>query len=341
MNDVSGVSAGGDGSIASRVEEAIRAVLPSFVSLRTISAEGTDVRLVLNGQPLSALWVREGWLPAIRQVLSAETPLPDVVVARTMGPASRFALSEAGVGWVDETGAAEVVVGPVVVSRSGVPNKKRAPRWTRSVLAVAEAVLCGSKATVAGMADVTGLSTGTCASALRTLTDSGLLGASSARGRGSARHVIDTDTFLAAYVEEAAVLSRPQSVQVGVTWQDAVEGLATCGRTWDVQGTAWAASGPVAAAVMAPLLTSVRSAIVYVEADTAPKLEAVAAQVGLQPIEGGRLTLAPFPTTTTRTLSTSLDGIRVAPWPRVFVDLGRSGVRGEEAAEHLREVVGG
>lgn len=341
MNDVLVGPAGGDGSIASRVEEAIRAVLPSFASLQVIGVDGLEVDLVLNGQPLSALWVREGWLPAIRQVLVAETPRPDVVVARTMGPASRSALSQAGVGWVDETGAAEVVVGSVVVSRSGTPKKQGAPRWTRSVLAVAEAVLCGSKATVGGMAEVTGLSTGTCANALRTLTDSGLLGASSARGRGSARHVIDADEFLAAYAKEAAALSRPQSVQVGVTWQDAVDGLATCGRTWDEQRTVWAASGPVAAAVMAPLLTSVRSAIVYVEADTAPKLEAVAAQVGLQPIEGGRLTLAPFPTTTTRTFSTAVDGIRVAPWPRVYVDLQRSGVRGEEAAEHLREVVGG
>lgn len=101
------------------------------------------------------------------------------------------------------------------------------------------------------------------------------------------------------------------------------------------------ASGQVAAAVIAPLLTSVRSAMVYVEADTTPKLEAIAAQVGLRPIEGGRLTLAPFPTTTTRTLSATVDGLRVAPWPRVFADLQKSGVRGEEAAEHLREVVGG
>ena len=341
MNDVIVPPAAGDASIASRVEEAIRSVLPSFASLQRISAEGPEVELVLNGQHLTALWVREGWLRAIRQVLEAGASLPDIVVARTMGPAARSALSEAGVGWVDETGAAEVVVGSVVVSRSGSPTRKSAPRWTRSVLAVAEAALCGSRTTVAGMADATSLSTGTCANALRTLTDLGLLGASSARGRGSARHVIDTDMFLSAYVRAAEVLVRPQSLQVGVTWQDAVEGLGGCGRTWDEQGTAWVASGPVAAAVMAPLLTSVRSAVVYVEADTAPRLEATAAQAGLLPIEGGRLTLAPFPTTTTRTLSTTVDGIRVAPWPRVFADLQGSGVRGEEAAEHLREVVNG
>lgn len=81
--------------------------------------------------------------------------------------------------------------------------------------------------------------------------------------------------------------------------------------------------------------------MVYLLADTVPKLEAAAAQVGLRSIEGGRLSLAPFPTTTTLTLSTIVDGLQVAPWPRVFADLQKSGVRGEEAAEHLRQVVVG
>ena len=173
------------------------------------------------------------------------------------------------------------------------------------------------------------------------LTDLGLLEAKAARGRESARNVADRDALLEAYAN--AVLDAPKAttVQVGVTWQDALGGLAEVGRMWDEEGIEWVASGQVAAAVVAPLLTSVRSALVYVDANTSPTLEAVAAQVGLKSIEGGRLTLAPFPTVTTRTLSTTVDHLRVAPWPRVFADLRRSGVRGEEAAEHLREIVGG
>jgi hypothetical protein len=61
----------------------------------------------------------------------------------------------------------------------------------------------------------------------------------------------------------------------------------------------------------------------------------------IEPIEGGRLVLRPFPTATSRTQSTVEDGIRVAPWPRVFADVREVGVRGEEAAEHLREVTHG
>jgi hypothetical protein len=38
-------------------------------------------------------------------------------------------------------------------------------------------------------------------------------------------------------------------------------------------------------------------------------------------------------------LAKEMEGLRVAPWPRVYADLLSLGVRGEEAAEHLREVV--
>jgi len=327
--------------IADRVTEAVRAVLPASVSVRAVRTGESVVDLVVNDQHLTVHWVREGWLRAIREVLDAQGPLPDIVVSRRMGPASREALAAASVGWIDETGAAEVVAGPIIISRSGSVERARTPRWIRSVLAVAEALLCGSKATVASVANATGLSTGTCTNALRTLADLGFLESSSLRGRGSARQVADPTKLLAAYVEEAQSLLRPLSLEFGVTWKDSVDGLVGIGETWNDIGTDWVASGQVAAAVMAPLLTSVRSAVVYVDADTVPKLEAVAGQVGLRPIEGGRLTLAPFPTVTTSTLSATVQGLRVAPWPRVFADLQMAGVRGEEAAEHLREVFDG
>ena len=68
------------------------------------------------------------------------------------------------------------------------------------------------------------------------------------------------------------------------------------------------------------------------------ELEAVAVRAGLRPIEGGRLTLFPLPTVTTRRHARKAGGLRVAPWSRVYADLRTSGVRGDEAAEHLREV---
>jgi hypothetical protein len=89
-------------------------------------------------------------------------------------------------------------------------------------------------------------------------------------------------------------------------------------------------------AVLAPLLTNVESALVHIDTSKMAGLRYAAESVGLAPIEGGRLTLRPYPTVTTHRLGSTLDGIHVAPW---YADLQHSGVRGEEAAEHLREVV--
>ena len=61
----------------------------------------------------------------------------------------------------------------------------------------------------------------------------------------------------------------------------------------------------------------------------------------LRPIAGGRLTLRPFPTVTVRRLASEIGGLHVAPWPRVYADLRTFGVRREEAAEHLLEVIRG
>lgn len=90
-----------------------------------------------------------------------------------------------------------------------------------------------------------------------------------------------------------------RNLHVGVTWRDPVAGLEDVGRRWDKAKLDWAATGVVAASVLAPYLASV----------------------------------------TVRRLAQKIDGLPVAPWPRVYVDLLSFGVRGEDAAEHLREVV--
>ena len=89
--------------------------------------------------------------------------------------------------------------------------------------------------------------------------------------------------------------------------------------------------------MLAPQLTTIGAVEVYVDAETMAGLAAVAAGPELKPIEGGRLTLRPMPTRCVRHLARELDGLWVAPWPRVYVDLRAIGVRGEEAAEHLLE----
>ena len=274
-------------------------------------------------------------------MIAGHNDRPDVAVARIMSSGAREALSAAGIGWVDETGAAEIAGRSLIVSRTGHPpeSPRKVPNWTPAVLAVAEALLCGGRATVAAMQETTTLSAGSATNALRTLTDLELLDAKARRGPNAARRIPDQDRLLDAYANAAVAMMPASSLAVGMTWRDPVAGLDGIGQRWDEAGIPWAVTSAMAASVLAPYLTTVTTAEVYVDRNTIAGLEAAAQRADLRPIEGGRLFLRPFPTVTARSLAGTTGGLRVAPWPRVYADLHVVGVRGEEAAEHLREMM--
>ncbi len=115
-------------------------------------------------------------------------------------------------------------------------------------------------------------------------------------------------------------------------------GLVKLGRTFDNNGTAWAATGMLASSILAPIITDFGSYQVYVEAKDMTDLELIAKNANLKPLKGGRLSLTAYPRSLTD-LTLYKNGIRVASWPRVYADLMTVGVRGEEAAQHLEEVM--
>lgn len=326
-----------------RVESALRSVLPASVDLHVLKNDDSSIDVRIAGRRLRAQWIGAGLPVEIRSLLKQREARPDVVVARQMSPGAREQLSQLGIGWVDELGAAEIAIGTIIVSRTG--HRARTPRsttqWTPAVVSIAEALLCDISATVSATHEATGLSIGTCTHALRVLAEAGLLHADAGRGRRSARRVVDRHKLLAAYAFEAAALPVRPHLVVGVTWRDPVAGMADLGRRWTQQGLDWAVTGPVAAAVLAPFLTSIGSTTAYVHTESVSSLQALASRSDLRPIEGGRLTLTPFPADTTRRLARTVGDLRIAPWPRVYVDLRAVGVRGEEAAEHLLEVIDG
>lgn len=327
--------------IPHRAEAALAAVLPRTVRILRGREREHAADFDLNGRTIEVRWLGEGGLRQARELIESQQNRPDVVAARRISAGAREALSAAGIGWVDETGAAEIVAGSLIVSRSGQPPaaEQSPPHWTPAVLAIAEALLCGGRATVGTMEDTSGLSAGACTNALRTLTDLGLLSASARRGRNSARRVSEPDRLLDQYATAAAAMISPTSLTVGVTWRDFVAGLCDAGLRWNDEGISWAATGVVAASVIAPHLTTIATGDVYVDRMTPAGLEWVASIADLRSIEGGRLTLRPFPTVTSKLLAVVRGDLRVAPWPRVYADLRVVGVRGEEAAEHLREVI--
>ena len=330
-----------DNKAGHRAEAAVVAVLPHAAQVRRGCKDNRSVDLKINGTGINVKWLGEGGLRQARELIANRENRPDVAVARRMSPGAREALSTAGVGWVDETGAAEIVLDSLIVSKSGCPPAvvDKPPHWTPSVLAAAEALFCGKQATVEAIREATGLSIGSSTNALHTLSDLGLLSSEARRGRDSARQIADPGRLLDEYAAAAASMMTTVRLAAGGVWRDLDEGLRKIDRLWKNAKIAWVATGAAAASVLAPYLTKVSVAEVYVDAVTIAELESVAAKADLKPIEGGRVILRPFPTVATRKLMNEKNGLRHAPWPRVYADLRVSGVRGEDAAEHLRDVV--
>lgn len=325
---------------AARAEAAVKAVLPASVRVDRSTPNAAD--LLINGIAVEVKWAGEGWLKQVRPLIARSHPNL-IVAARRMSPGARDLLRNEHIGWVDESGAAEVAIGSLVVSRSGQPDlaEPTPTRWSPAVVGVAEAILSGTKPTVWECEQATGLSTGTCTSALKLLTDLDLLTADAARGRDAGRRITDFDQLLEAYAR-AAETTRPKTMlRVGGLLGDFEYELQAIGHRWTSAGVDWALTGAAASLFIAPVLTSVSTADVFLDARTLAELEASAAVADLRPIEGGRVTLRPFPTVATRRLARDGGRARLAPWPRIYVDLRSIGVRGEEAAEHLREIVHG
>lgn len=329
--------------IARRMVAALRAVLPAAAPVEVSAGERPfDAVVRLGSHRLLLRWVGRAGLREVRDTLGL-ADRPDVIVGSRLSLAARAAAAEEGVGWVDETGAAEILADGLVVSRSGHGAREipRSSDWTPSVIGVAEAILYGTPATVTATADATGHSLSSTAHALTTLTGMGLLEAEAARGPRSGRRVVDADRLLDAYAEAVSARRSRVELRCGVGWRDPTASVRQLGRQWGRAGIAWAVTGTLGAAVLAPYLSDITSGEVYVEATGRPELLEIARVAGIEAMDGGRLVLRPFPTAASRRLAEQGGGLWVAPWPRVYADLRQVGVRGEEAAEHLREVVCG
>lgn len=324
-----------------RGARAVRAIFPPTAKVK-VARGNRDIDFTVNGQAVEVKWIGTGHLGDVRSALKERPKRNAILVARQMSSGARAALSDAGISWADESGAAEIAIGTILVSRTGTADKKTddIKHWTPTVIAVAEALLCGTKGTQAATQAATGLSAGGCANALRFLANEHLLESSAKRGPGSARRIADPRRLLDAYA--VAVNEQPAGIRltIGVTWQDILEGVSKLGHRFEARDVDWAVTGAAAAAVIAPYISSLSKATIYVEAESVAELIALAKSVNLRPIEGGRLILKPFPSSTVQRLANiEDDDLRIAPWPRVYADLLTEGVRGEEAAEHLYEIV--
>ena len=327
-----------------RAVSALVAVLPAAtaVRIRRGSSLPYDATVTVAGTEMRVRWLPVGWPRQVKEALR-QHPTPRVLAAPLMSPGARKAAGEAGVGWVDESGAAEISLPHLVISKTGNPASPPDAKvgWRAGTLAVCEALLGGcATPTVASVVQATELSPSTVAAALKFLEHDGHLASDAARGRESARRITDRDALIDAYAAAASRLRTPMSLRVGVLWRDPLAGAADLGRQLSAAGMPWAATSALAAAVLAPIQTEVAPLEIYVAAKAPSDLRRAANVARLTEMDGGRLLLRPFPTPAGPALTTDLAaGLRSVLWPRAYADLRTTGVRGEDAAEHLREEI--
>lgn len=325
--------------LSQRLRSLFSALLPSGTKIRVTRLGDLDHLLEIADENLRIRSVGRGDLRNVRLALKTH-PKPDVIVATRFSEAARAEISEARVNWADETGAAEITTKSMIIKLSGQrPRLQRSSSpWSAAALGTAEAILTGVRPTAEAIAQATGSSLSTGVRTLAFLADEGLLESSSARGRLSGRRVVDQDQFLAMYAD-AVHATRPKfEIRCGVLWREPFVELETIGDKWTQAGVVWAAAGAMASSIRAPYLQQTPTGTVYVDVTGELGLLHVARLAGLEPLDGGRLMLRPFPARATRELSEEIDDIWVTSWPRTYADLRFEGVRGEEAAEHLREV---
>ncbi len=322
-----------------RALPALEAVLPAGTHVTVTYRQDRDTVVELAGRKLRLRWLPVGWPRQVGEALS-RLPRPDVVAAPRLSPGARKLARQQGVGWLDESGAAEIHADMLLISRSGVPPTPPDTKlgWRPAMFAVCEVLLTGCPATGAAVSDRTGLAMSTVVESLKFLDRNGLLEARAARGRLSGRYVTDSDALMDAYAAAAERLRPPTSLRVGMLWRDPLKGVIEAGQLWHGANIRWAVTSALSADIMAPSLTEPAPMEIYVTGQTIGDLRKTAEVAGLRQIGGGRLLLRPFPTPANDIVTEQIrPGLYSVLWPRAYADLRTAGVRGEDAAEHLRE----
>lgn len=336
---------------ATRIRDALRSVLPGGLRVEVkaldpavptvavrVEANKAEHRFVVG-------WALEGW-PADVDRLLRLAPAVDVVAARAISVGARESLAERGIGWIDETGGAQLALptGLVVIRDSASQPQPPAGegRWARSTVAVAEAVLSGTEPRVDPVQHATGLSRGATANALVQLERDGLLERAIVRGPGSSRHVADASGLLDRYATAVAALAdKRRVVRMHRLWDDPLDSLIgeLAPRLATAQ-VAWAATGVAASMLLAPYLSTLSVVELYVDESLTFDAPRLADLLGARQVDRGhRIEVRVLPNLITATAGPVIEGVRCAPLARVYADLLAKGGRTAEAAQHLREVL--
>ncbi len=339
-------------NLTSRVRNAAITVLPAGLRVVVHARPHTviptfDVAVLTSAgeQHFSAVWAGKGWPADVERAIGL-APSVDAVVAVKISEGARDWLAAHRRGWVDESGNASISLptGLVIVreARRDRVEREAPDRWTRTMLAAAEAALAGVPPTVEAIEAKTMMSRGAAANALSRLERMGLLSRSGGlRGPSSARRIVDAESFIDHYATAAAELRAKQKViRFHRLWKDPLEDFASeVAPALNREEEQWAVTGAAASTLLAPYIGNVTIIELYVGKDLFSNREQLANTLGGRIVDKGhRIEVRELPTPVSAD-GPVIDQIHVALPVRVYADLMASGGRSAEAAQHLREVI--
>lgn len=312
---------------------------------------------------LAPVWAGEGFPKDVERALDeiAKNPLHPretlVIAARTLSSGARARLETERISWVDEEGRAAISADPGLVVVREIASREQARtademRWSEGTGALAQHLLTTAQ-DLGNDADRDVLRLGTVADLAREIGVSAPLVSRSLQGfdaqgwtdkvgpeRGSASGRVLTDpTGLLSSWAAWHRTRQPETVRSHATFRDAhafVTDRLLAG--WGTDH--WALTGWLALENRAPFVTSVPHLTVYVAAELfhdRPTLESWLVRAGARTVDNGaRLELVEADPYVLRQVSRVRDAPQVSD-VRLYGDLLRLGVRGADAAEHLRE----
>lgn len=341
--------------------DVIRQVLPEHLGVDVLD----DVLVIRGGElrwVVRPTWIGEGFPGDLHRADSLPEAAPhdavEIVTARRMSSGAVKLLNSAGRSWADASGQAQIIVPPGLVIERRVLTKSEAPTakaFSVSTRAVIEAILSmairdpqpdARQRVFAGeLSEVTGYSYPQVNKVLQELESRGYIEKHGAeRGVTAERTVRDHSRLLSEWAGGERQI-HPLRHHLHSVNRDPHVNIDSINRAFTMTGNDkigmidWVATGWLAADHIAPFATSVPDVACSVrrsQVDAA--VSRLTHDANMESVDaGGRVTITAIDDVTW-TMRTSRDGIPCASPIRVYADLLRIGGRGEEAAEHLREV---
>lgn len=339
-----------------RALDVLSQVLPPMLRAAAHVGDG-ELLFESSGDPtaLRPIWVGEGLPHDLETILRrGDADDPEVVlVARAFSRGARTRLEREGRSWADATGRIHIAAPGVYVAIDSAgrhPTKVPGVKgWSPAVGAVAETLLYRatdfggdqlSLPRLAEMAAWSDYSLPIVTRALQAFDEEGFTRKTGGeRGATAGRELIDPSGLLSAWAGWHRRRRMPRR-----SYYLFERDLRDAARRHVFEAAhdyPWAYTGWVAADVMAPLSSQIPTISVYVPEELSDhEIDVAAGRLGAEPAEPNeaRIHVLSAPQYLFRAVR-SVKGMPTAPPVRVYADLLASGVRGDAAAEHLREHV--